>query len=91
MIRILDSEQLELGYPDTETPEDDPRSKLCETIGYLRNNVSRLDYPAYRHLGLPTSICLIESQVKEMNHRVKGSEKFWDDVDASLSINPARS
>ena len=29
--------------------------------------------------GLPTTSCLIESQIKEMNHRVKGTEKFWND------------
>jgi hypothetical protein len=34
---------------------------------------------------------LIESQVKEMNHRVKGSEKFWDDGDGGEAISHVRS
>jgi len=28
--------------------------------------------------GLPTISCLVESQVKEINHRAKGTEKFWN-------------
>ena len=38
-----------------------------------------MNYPTYRQAGLPITSCLIESQVKEMNKRVKGSEKFWND------------
>ena len=30
--------------------------------------------------------CLIESQVKEMNKRVKGTEKFWNDGDEGEAI-----
>ena len=69
-----------------DTPEEDPQRKLAETIGYLRKNVSRMDYPTYRVAGLPTTSCLIESQVKEINHRVKGSEKFWNDGDSGEGI-----
>lgn len=90
VIGLLESEQLDVGIPEEATPADDVRAKLAETIGYLRNNVSRMDYPAYRRVGLPTSSCLIESQVKEMNHRVKGSEKFWDDGEGGESINHVR-
>ncbi len=91
VIGLLEAEQIEFGFPAQDTPEDDPRSKLAETISYLQNNVSRMNYPAYRQSGLPTSSCLIESQVKEMNHRVKGSEKFWDDGDGGEAISHVRS
>lgn len=90
VIGLLQAEQLELGCPEKDTPEDDPKFKLMETIGYLQNNVSRMNYPAYRQAGLPISSCLIESQVKEMNHRVKGSEKFWDDGDGGEAISHIR-
>ncbi|MEM9368412.1 MAG: hypothetical protein AAGD07_20655 [Planctomycetota bacterium] len=90
VIGQLEAEQLELEPPSEDTAEDDPRVKLAETIGYLRGNVSRMDYPSYRRGGLPTSSCLIESQVKEMNHRIKGSEKFWDDGDGGEAINHVR-
>ena len=90
VIGMLQAEQLEIGPPENETPDDDPRAKLAETLGYLRNNASRMDYPAYRTAGLPTSSCLIESQVKEMNHRVKGTEKFWEDGDGGEAILQVR-
>jgi hypothetical protein len=90
VIGMLQAEQLDVGFPEKDTPEDDPKFKLQETINYLQNNVSRMDYPAYRQAGLPTSSCLIESQVKEMNHRVKGSEKFWDDGDGGEAISHIR-
>ena len=79
VIGQLEAEQKELGLPDDQMPEGDARAVVAETLTYLRNNVSRMDYPAYRQAGLPITSCLIESQVKEMNKRVKGSEKFWND------------
>lgn len=79
VIGQLEAEQTEIGFPDEETPDGDPRKVLAETLTYLQKNVSRMDYPAYRQTGLPITSCLIESQVKEMNKRVKGSEKFWND------------
>lgn len=92
VIGILQAEQLDRGLAPPEGDDADPRRKLAETITYLANNVSRMDYPAYRTAGLPTSSCLIESQVKEINHRVKGSEKFWNDGpsgDAILHLRAA--
>jgi hypothetical protein len=37
-----------------------------------------MDYPRYRREGLPVTSTLMESLIKEMNYRVKGSEKFWN-------------
>lgn len=79
VIGLLEAEQTARGIAGPDSDENDPRRKLAETIGYLQKNVSRMDYPRYRTSGLPTTSCLIESQVKEINHRVKGSEKFWND------------
>ena len=92
VLGLLTAEQLALGDAAPEAPEDDPRRKLSETIGYLCNNVSRMDYPRYRAAGLPVTSCLIESQVKEMNARVKGTEKFWNDgleAEAILQVRAA--
>lgn len=86
VIGLLKAEQLDLGCFPQDAAEDDPRGKLSETIGYLENNVSRMNYSAYRTAGLPTTSCLIESQVKEINHRVKGTEKFWNDGDSGEAI-----
>lgn len=68
-----------LGPPPQDADESDPRRVLAESLTYLRNNQSRMDYPRYRRDGLPVTSALIESLVKEMNYRVKGSEKFWND------------
>lgn len=92
VIGMLQAETLDRGEATESASEDDPRVKLAETIGYLQNNVSRMNYPAYREAGLPTTSCLIESQVKEINHRVKGTEKFWNDGasgDAILHLRAA--
>lgn len=79
VIGILKAKQIALGPPTEDAADDEPRKLLSDTIGYLSNNASRMDYPRYRQQGLPTTSCLIESQIKEMNHRVKGTEKFWND------------
>lgn len=86
VIGILQAEQQSRGEAPPEADENDPRRKLAQTIGYLQNNVSRMNYPAYRQAGLPTTSCLIESQVKEINHRVKGTEKFWNDGESGDAI-----
>ncbi|WP_419194430.1 hypothetical protein, partial [Novipirellula herctigrandis] len=54
----------ERGDVTADTPEDDPRRKLADTIGCLSKNVSRMDCPSDRTAGLPTMSCLIESQVE---------------------------
>ena len=38
-----------------------------------------MDYPRYRCLGLPISSAPVESTIKQLNRRVKGSEKFWSE------------
>jgi hypothetical protein len=57
--------------------EDDPRRVLSEAVTYVGNNRGRMKYPEYRRLGLPVSSAPVESAIKQLNRRVKGSEKFW--------------
>jgi hypothetical protein len=57
--------------------DDDPRRVVQEALGYVENNKARMDYPRYRLLGLPISSAAVESTIKQLNRRVKGSEKFW--------------
>jgi hypothetical protein len=64
--------------PEEKLPDDDPRSIIRTTVTYLENNRARMDYPAYRRQGLPVSSSMIESLIKEINYRVKGTEKFWN-------------
>jgi len=79
-----------LGPPPQDAEESDPRRVLAETLTYLRNNQSRMDYPRYRCEGLPVTSALIESLVKEMNYRVKGTEKFWNDGSPGEAILQVR-
>jgi hypothetical protein len=67
-------------------PATDPREVLRRTIGYLRNNQERMDYPTYRKQGLPVTSSMVESLIKEINYRVKGTEKFWDNPEGAEAI-----
>jgi hypothetical protein len=66
-----------LGAPPGGCGEDDPRRVVREALGYVENNRGRMDYARYRMLGLPVSSAAVESTIKRINRRVKGSEKFW--------------
>lgn len=70
--------QLRLGLPEDDTPDKDPRQIVAKTLTYLQNNESRMNYPQYRQQGLPITSCLVESLIKEINYRVKGTEQFWN-------------
>jgi len=64
----------------------DPRAVLQRTITYLSNNQSRMNYPEYRKQGLPINSSMVESLIKEVNYRVKGTEKFWNRPDGVEAI-----
>jgi hypothetical protein len=87
---IIDSLQAWLhqqGFSEDVMPaEDDPRHAVAVAARYLSNNLGRMDYPAYRRQGLPVTSALMESLVKEINHRVKGSEMFWNDPEGAEAI-----
>lgn len=78
--------------PSSPLLPTDPRYALQRGVTYLHNNLSRIDYPRYRRLGLPVTSTLVESLIKEVNYRVKGTEKFWDDprgAEAILTLRAA--
>ncbi len=75
----MTAHQQRLGLPPDDVAKDDPRNLLASAIGYFQGNVSRMDYPEYRRQGLPTTSAHMESLVKEINIRIKGTEKFWND------------
>ena len=86
VLRDLEIEQTERGEPSQDCDDKDPRKVLAETITYIRNNLSRMDYPRYRREGLPLTSAHMESLVKEVGYRVKGTEKFWNDGKSAESI-----
>lgn len=69
------------GVPLKDIPDQDPRKIVYESVTYLQNNRERMNYPEYRREGLPVTSSLVESLIKEMNWRVKGTEKFWNRPD----------
>ena len=75
-----------LGEAPAEAPDNDPRKLLSRTIVYLENNRSRMNYPEYRRQGMPVTTAWMESLVKEINYRVKGTEMFWNDPDGADAI-----
>lgn len=71
-------------------PDHDPRVIVQRALTYLENNKSRMDYPAYRREGLPVSTAMVESLIKEINFRVKGTEKFWNRPEGAERILQVR-
>lgn len=64
--------------PAAENPRsDDPREVVRTSLVYYQNHAARMDYPSYRRAGLPLTSSLMESTVKQVSRRVKGTEKFW--------------
>src|SRR6185437_14805046 len=82
--------QEQLGPSKGKLAANDPREVLRKAINYLENNASRMDYPRYRRLGLPVTSSAVESLIKEVNYRVKGSEKFWNDPEGAEAILQVR-
>jgi hypothetical protein len=67
----------ELGEAPADAGDSDPRKIVSDALRYVQNNRSRMDYPRYRRLGLPISSAPVESTIKQINRRLKGTEKFW--------------
>jgi hypothetical protein len=55
-------------------------------LRYLRNNAGRMRYDEYRRQGLPIMTSAVESVIKLINKRVKGSEKFWSEPGAEAIL-----
>lgn len=57
--------------------EGEKQDAIQESLTYLRNNASRMNYDEHRAQGLPITTTLIESTIKQVGRRMKGTEKFW--------------
>lgn len=90
VIEELRAWQEKLGEPPATAPDQDPRKVLAVTITYLENNENRMKYPEYRRCGLPVTTAWMESLVKEVNYRVKGTEMFWNDPEGAEAILQVR-
>jgi hypothetical protein len=79
VIAALEARQAELGPAQEDEPETSPRRVVQKTLTYLRNHQDKMHYDAYRRQGLPITSSHVESVVKQINQRVKGTEKFWSE------------
>lgn len=90
LIAALASRQAELGVPSPDERETSPRQIVSQALTYLQNQQGRMRYPEYRKLGLPITSSHMESAVKELNYRIKGTEKFWGE-DGGAAVLQMRS
>lgn len=86
VIEALRERQRELGLPTADESEESSRSKVAEALRYLTNQKSRMRYDEYRRQGLPITSSHIESTIKQINRRVKGTEKFWSNHGAEALL-----
>lgn len=77
VIEALKIRQQEVGLPEADESEESPRQKVADALRYLQNQKTRMRYDEYRRQGLPITSSHIESTIKQINRRVKGTEKFW--------------
>jgi hypothetical protein len=82
----LEERSAVLGLPPSECADSDPRQLVFESLRYLKNNADRMRYDEYRRQGLPIMTSAVESVIKMINKRVKGSEKFWSEQGAEAIL-----
>lgn len=76
LIAAVTARHEELGRPP-DGDDTSPAAVVFRTLGYLTNQRTRMRYDKYRQLGLPITSSHIESTIKQINRRMKGTEKFW--------------
>jgi hypothetical protein len=86
VIEAVQARQAELGLPGKDEPETSPRQVVARTLTYLHNQQDKMRYDEYRRQGLPITSSLMESVVKQVNRRVKGTEKFWSEAGAEALL-----
>lgn len=88
VIAELRQHQQRLGLPEKGCSASDPRERIARALTYYENHQHLMNYPAYRQEGLPLTSSHMESTVKLINQRVKGTEKFWraDNAESLLQL-----
>jgi hypothetical protein len=79
VVAALVERQAALGKPAKDESEASPRKVVDKALTYLRNHQGKMHYDDYRKAGLPITSSHMESTVKRVNLRVKGTEKFWSE------------
>jgi hypothetical protein len=79
VIEEMKQRQQEVGVATKEDKEGSPPAVLKAALTFLQNHQGQMKYPHYRRQGLPITSSHVESEIKRINHRVKGTEKFWSE------------
>lgn len=76
------------GPPPKGAAETDRRRILSNNLRYFKTNRRGLDYPTFRKNGWPIGSGIIESAVKQVGKRLKGTEKHWtiSGAEATLQV-----
>jgi hypothetical protein len=86
IIAELAQRQAELGVPESAESDSSPRRLVAEALTYLQNHKDKMRYDEYRRQGLPITSSHMESLMKQINQRVKGTEKFWREEGAEAIL-----
>lgn len=74
------------GPPPKRAPETDRRRILANNLHYFQTNRAGMDYPRFRRNGWPIGSGIVESTIKQLGKRVKGSEKHWTESGAEATL-----
>jgi hypothetical protein len=78
LVEPLTMESRRLGEPRKEDGPDHPRRVLHRNVGYFTKHAQHMKYPEYRRRGWPIGSGTVESGMKQLNKRMKGSDQFWN-------------
>jgi hypothetical protein len=90
LIEPLKIESSRWGEPRKEDGPQHPRRLLQQNVGYFTNHAKHMKYPEYRRRGWPIGSGTVESGMKQLNKRVKGTDQFWN-TEGAESILALRS
>ena len=76
LLAALTARQHELGVPPANEAGT-PRAQVASSLSYLTHQRQRMKYDEFRRQGLPITSSPVESVIKQINRRIKGTEKFW--------------
>jgi hypothetical protein len=65
------------GPPAKNAPENDRKRILATNAHYFKTNRDGMDYPTFRKNGWPIGSGIVESVIKQLGKRLKGTEKHW--------------
>ena len=78
LIEQFKAQAARVGPPLPEDGVEHPRRVLSRNVGYFEKHAGHMNYPEYRRRGWPIGSGTVESGMKQLNKRLKGSDQFWN-------------